>query len=318
MKWNKFTLKTRSEVEDIVISTLADVGIEGVEIQDKQPLTESDKQQMFVDIMPDIPDDDGIAYLNFYLDVDEDKEKVLADVRAALAEMQEFLDLGECSITESETEDKDWINNWKQYFKQFYVDDILIIPSWEEVKPEDQDKMIIHIDPGTAFGTGMHETTQLCIRQLKKYVTKDTELLDVGTGSGILSIIALKLGARHAVGTDLDPCAVPAVEENKEVNGIPVEAFDMMIGNIIDDKEVQDRVGYEKYDIVTANILADVLVPLTPVIVHQMKPGAVYITSGILDVKEEVVKEAVTAAGLEVVEVTHQGEWVSVTARKPM
>lgn len=318
MKWNKFTLKTRSEVEDIVISTLADVGIEGVEIQDKQPLTESDKQQMFVDIMPDIPDDDGIAYLNFYLDVDEDKEKVLADVRAALAEMQEFLDLGECTITESETEDKDWINNWKQYFKQFYVDDILIIPSWEEVKPEDRDKMIIHIDPGTAFGTGMHETTQLCIRQLKKYVTKDTELLDVGTGSGILSIIALKLGARHAVGTDLDPCAVPAVEENKEVNGIPVEAFDMMIGNIIDDKEVQDKVGCEKYDIVTANILADVLVPLTPVIVHQMKPGAVYITSGILDVKEEVVKEAVVAAGLEVVEVTHQGEWVSVTARKPM
>ena len=318
MKWNKFTLKTRSEVEDIVISTLADVGIEGVEIQDKQPLTESDKQQMFVDIMPDIPDDDGIAYLNFYLDVDEDKEKVLADVRAALAEMQEFLDLGECTITESETEDKDWINNWKQYFKQFYVDDILIIPSWEEVKPEDRDKMIIHIDPGTAFGTGMHETTQLCIRQLKKYVTKDTELLDVGTGSGILSIIALKLGARHAVGTDLDPCAVPAVEENKEVNGIPVEAFDMMIGNIIDDKEVQDKVGYEKYDIVTANILADVLVPLTPVIVHQMKPGAVYITSGILDVKEEVVKEAVVAAGLEVVEVTHQGDWVSVTARKPM
>ena len=318
MKWNKFTLKTRSEVEDIVISTLADVGIEGVEIQDKQPLTESDKLPMFVDIMPDIPDDDGIAYLNFYLDVDEDKEKVLADVRAALAEMQEFLDLGECTITESETEDKDWINNWKQYFKQFYVDDILIIPSWEEVKPEDQDKMIIHIDPGTAFGTGMHETTQLCIRQLKKYVTKDTELLDVGTGSGILSIIALKLGARHAVGTDLDPCAVPAVEENKEVNGIPVEAFDMMIGNIIDDKEVQDKVGYEKYDIVTANILADVLVPLTPVIVHQMKPGAVYITSGILDVKEEVVKEAVVAAGLEVVEVTHQGEWVSVTARKPM
>ena len=318
MKWNKFTLKTRSEVEDIVISTLADVGIEGVEIQDKQPLTESDKQQMFVDIMPDITDDDGIAYLNFYLDVDEDKEKVLADVRAALAEMQEFLDLGECTITESETEDKDWINNWKQYFKQFYVDDILIIPSWEEVKPEDRDKMIIHIDPGTAFGTGMHETTQLCIRQLKKYVTKDTELLDVGTGSGILSIIALKLGARHAVGTDLDPCAVPAVEENKEVNGIPVEAFDMMIGNIIDDKEVQDKVGYEKYDIVTANILADVLVPLTPVIVHQMKPGAVYITSGILDVKEEVVKEAVVAAGLEVVEVTHQGEWVSVTARKPM
>ncbi len=316
MKWNKFTLKTRAEMEDIVIATLAEVGVQGVEIEDRQPLTEYDKQQMFVDILPDMPEDDGVAYLNFYLEPEEDKEQILADVKKALDELREFLDLGECTITESETEDKDWINNWKTYFKQFYVDDILIIPSWEEVKEEDKDKMIIHIDPGTAFGTGMHETTQLCIRQLKKYVTPETELLDVGTGSGILSIIALKLGAKHAVGTDLDPCAVPAVEENKEANGIPAEAFDLMIGNIIDDKIVQDTVGYEKYDIVTANILADVLVPLTPVIVHQMKPGGLYITSGILDVKEEVVKEAVTAAGLEIVEVTHQGEWVSVTARK--
>ena len=316
MKWNKFTLKTRAEMEDIVIAALAEAGVQGVEIEDRQPLTEYDKQQMFVDILPDMPEDDGVAYLNFYLEPEEDKEQILADVKKALDELQEFLDLGECTITESETEDKDWINNWKTYFKQFYVDDILIIPSWEEVKEEDKDKMIIHIDPGTAFGTGMHETTQLCIRQLKKYVTPETELLDVGTGSGILSIIALKLGAKHAVGTDLDPCAVPAVEENKEANGIPAEAFDMMGGNIIDDKIVQDTVGYEKYDIVTANILADVLVPLTPVIVHQMKPGGLYITSGILDVKEEVVKEAVTAAGLEIVEVTHQGEWVSVTARK--
>ena len=317
MKWNKFRLQTTTQAEDVVSSILTDIGIEGVEIEDKQPLTEYDKQQMFVDILPDMPDDDGIAYLNFYLEPDDDKEKILGDVRKALDELREFMDIGECTISESETEDKDWINNWKTYFKQFYVDDILIIPSWEEVKEEDRDKMIIHIDPGTAFGTGMHETTQLCIRQLKKYVTPETELLDVGTGSGILSIIALKLGAKHAVGTDLDPCAVPAVEENKEANGIPAEAFDMMIGNIIDDKKVQDTVGYEKYDIVTANILADVLVPLTPVIVNQLKSGGIYITSGILDVKEEVVREAVTAAGLEVVEVTRQGEWVSVTARKP-
>ena len=241
---------------------------------------------------------------------------MLEKVKAELEELRMFVDIGSGMITLSQTEDKDWINNWKQYFKQFYVDDILIIPSWEEVKEEDKDRMIIHIDPGTAFGTGMHETTQLCIRQLKKYVTSETELLDVGTGSGILSIVALKLGAKHAVGTDLDPCAVPAVEENKEVNGIVPESFDMMIGNIIDDKEVQDKVGYECYDIVVANILADVLVPLTPVIVNQMKPGAVYITSGIIDDKEETVVNAVKAAGLEVLEVTHQGEWVSVTARK--
>lgn len=316
MKWNRFTVKTTTEAEDIVICTLAEVGVEGAEILDKKPLTEEDKEQMFVDIMPEGPEDDGIAYLNFYLEEDADKEEILKNVRAALDELKSFMDIGEGTIEESETEDKDWINNWKEYFHQFYVDDILIVPSWEEVKEEDQDKMILHIDPGTAFGTGMHETTQLVIHQLKKYVTPDTELLDVGTGSGILGIISLKLGAKHVVGTDLDPCAVPAVAENKEANQIPDEAFDMMIGNIIDDKEVQDKVGYEKYDIVAANILADVLVPLTPVIVNQMKKGAYYITSGILDVKEEVVVQAVKEAGLTLVEVTHQGEWVSVTARK--
>ncbi|MGN0400497.1 MAG: 50S ribosomal protein L11 methyltransferase [Blautia sp.] len=316
MKWNKFTLKTRTEVEDIVISTLADIGIQGAEIEDKQPLTEEDKRQMFVDILPDMPEDDGVAYLNFYLDEDEDVEAMLKKIKSELDDLRNFVDIGEGTITTSQTEDKDWINNWKQYFKQFYVDDILIIPSWEEVKEEDKDRMIIHIDPGTAFGTGMHETTQLCIRQLKKYVTKDTELLDVGTGSGILSIVALKLGAKHAVGTDLDPCAVPAVEENKEANHIPVQDFEMMIGNIIDDKETQDKVGYEKYDIVVANILADVLVPLTPVILAQMKKGGIYITSGIIDDKEETIVNAVKNAGLEVLEVTHQGEWVSVTARK--
>ena len=316
MKWNKFTLKTKTDVEDIIISTLADIGIQGAEIEDKQPLTEEDKKQMFVDILPDMPEDDGVAYLNFYLDEDENVEEMLEKVNAELSELRNFVDIGEGTITTSETEDKDWINNWKQYFKQFYVDDILIIPSWEEVKEEDRDRMIIHIDPGTAFGTGMHETTQLCIRQLKKYVTSETELLDVGTGSGILSIVALKLGAKHAVGTDLDPCAVPAVEENKEVNGLPAASFDMMIGNIIDDKAIQDRVGYEKYDIVAANILADVLVPLTPVILNQLKKGGIYITSGIIDDKEETVVKAVKDAGLEILEVTHQGEWVSVTAQK--
>ena len=316
MKWNRFTIKTKTEAEDMIICTLAEIGVEGAEIQDHQPLTEEDKAQMFVDIMPEGPADDGIAYLNFYLEEDADKESILRDVRNALEELRTFMDIGEGTIEESETEDKDWINNWKEFFHQFYVDDILIVPSWEEVKEEDKDKMILHIDPGTAFGTGMHETTQLVIRQLKKYVTRGAEILDVGTGSGILGITALKLGAGHVVGTDLDPCAVSAVQDNKEANQIEDDSFDMMIGNIIDDVEVQNEIGYERYDIVAANILADVLVPLTPVIVHQMKKGAYYITSGILDVKEEVVREAVEKAGLTLVEVTKQGEWVCVTARK--
>lgn len=316
MKWKSFRLKTTTQAEDIVSSMLADLGVEGVQIEDKIPLTAADKEQMFVDILPETEADDGIAYLSFYLEEDADTESILKNVRQELEEMSEFMDLGECSIEESETEDVDWVNNWKQYFHQFYVDDILIIPSWEDVKLEDEDKMVIHIDPGTAFGTGMHETTQLCIRQIRKHVTQDTEILDVGCGSGILGMLALKFGAKHSVGTDLDPCAIDATYENMEVNGISKDQYEVMIGNIIDDKAVQDKVGYECYDIVVANILADVLVALTPVIVNQLKKGGIYITSGIIDDKEETVVEAVKKAGLEVLEVTYQGEWVSVTARK--
>ena len=329
MKWKKISIKTITEAEDIIISTLYDIGLEGAQIEDKIPLTAWEKEQMFVDILPDSPEDDGVAYLNFFVEVNEENDKVsgdllgettldelLTNIKNELEDLRFFMEIGEGTITVSETEDKDWINNWKQFFHQFYVDDLLVIPSWEEVREEDEDKMILHIDPGTAFGTGMHETTQLCIRQLKKYITKDTELLDVGTGSGILSIIALMYGIKHAVGTDLDPCAVEAVRENMESNHIAPEQFEMMIGNIITEKEVQDKVGYEKYDIVVANILADVLVPLTPVIVNQLKPGGIYITSGIIDNKEETVVEAVKNAGLKVLEVTYQGEWVSVTAQK--
>lgn len=327
MKWTKFMVKTITDAEDIIISTLYDIGLEGAQIEDKIPLTPLEKEQMFVDILPDGPEDDGIAYLSFFVEEKEDGtlelmgeetsvDTIVEKIKSELDDLRCFMEIGEGSVMVSETEDIDWINNWKQYFHQFYIDDLLVIPSWEEVKEEDKDKMILHIDPGTAFGTGMHETTQLCIRQLKKYITPETELLDVGTGSGILAIISLMYGIKHAVGTDLDPCAVEAVRENMEVNHIKPEDFDMMIGNIITDKDVQDKVGYEKYDIVVANILADVLVPLTPVIVNQMKKGGIYITSGIIDNKEQTVVEAVKAAGLEVLEVTYQGEWVSVTAKK--
>ena len=317
MKWNQFRLKTTTEAEDIVSSMLMDLGIQGVQIEDKVPLTEQDKEQMFVDILPQIPADDGVAYLTFYLEEEEDPEAVLERIHRELEEMRSYVDVGECTIEESQTEDVDWVNNWKKYFHQFSIDDILVIPSWEQVEAKDSDKMVIHIDPGTAFGTGMHETTQLCIRQLRKYVKPGAQILDVGCGSGILGMLALKFGAAHSVGTDLDSCAIDATHENMKANGIREDQYEVMIGNIIDDKEVQDKAGYEKYDIVAANILADVLVPLTPVILHQLKKGGIYITSGIIDDKEETVTEAVRAAGMEVLEVHHQGEWVSVTARKP-
>ena len=331
MKWIKYRVKTTTEAEDIIISSLYDIGLEGAQIEDKIPLTTLEKEQMFVDILPDAQDDDGIAYLNFFVEMTDDGNVLLegeetdpqslcGKIESELDELREFnLDIGEATVELESTEDIDWINNWKKYFHQFYIDDILVIPSWEEVPEQDKDKMILHIDPGTAFGTGMHETTQLCIRQLRKFINPETVILDVGTGSGILGILSLMMGAKHIVGTDLDPCAEPAVYDNLKNNNIDAAEFDLIIGNIITEKEIQDKVGYEKYDIVVANILADVLVTLTPVIVAQMKRGAAYITSGILNDndKEFRVKDAMTAAGLEVVETTYQGEWVSVTARKP-
>ena len=317
MKWLKFRIKTVVDAEDIIISTLYDIGLEGAQIEDKVPLTALEKEQMFVDIPPQPEEDDGVAYLSFFVEELDKKEEILADIERELQELRDFnIEIGEGTITVEETEDIDWINNWKQYFHQFTIDDVLVIPSWEEIKEEDKDKFILHIDPGTAFGTGAHETTQLCIRQLRKYITPETELLDVGTGSGILAILSLMFGAKHAVGTDLDPCAVAAVADNMEQNNIPQDAFKMMIGNIITDKAVQDEVGYEKYDIVVANILADVLVPLTPVIVNQLKEGGIYITSGIIEGKETVVQEAMKNAGLTIVDVTSQGEWRAVVGRK--
>lgn len=317
MKWKKFTLTTTTEAVDLVSCAFDEIGIEGIEIEDNIPLTEKETKGMFIDILPELPPDEGVAKVSFYLDDTYDVEETLKKVEEALEELKMFVDLGACTIEASETEDKDWINNWKQYFKPFTVDEILIKPTWETIPEEHKDKLLIQIDPGTAFGTGMHETTQLCIRQLKKYVNSETKVLDVGTGSGILGITALKLGAKEVFGTDLDENAIAAVGENLEANGISPEKFKVLQGNIIDDKEVQDAAGYECYDVAVANILADVIILLQKEIPVHIKKGGIFITSGIINMKEEAVKESFAANdAFEVVEITYQGEWVSVTARK--
>lgn len=317
MKWNKFTISTTTVAEDFISDMLLELGIDGIEIEDNVPLSKQDTMAMFVDILPELPPDKGFAKVHFYLEPQEDSSKVLKKVKRGLEQLRDFVEIGEGTILKSETEDKDWINNWKQYFKPFTVDDILIKPTWEEIPKEDKDKLLIQIDPGTAFGTGMHETTQLCIRQLRKYIRSNTELLDVGTGSGILSIIGLKLGAKHAVGTDLDPNAVLAAQENMISNGIDSEQFEIRIGNIIEEEELQEEIGFGKYDLVVANILADIILLLQAEIAKHLKVGGYFITSGILDSKRQMVEEAlVQNPDFEIVETTVQGEWVSITARR--
>ena len=322
MKWIRFTIQTTTDAEDIVISDLYDIGLEGAQIEDKIPLTPLEKEQMFVDILPETEEDDGVAYLSFFVESPEEeteKQALIEERKSAIAQtldgVREYMEIGSGEITVSETEDLDWINNWKQYFHQFTIDDdILVIPSWEDVEPQDKNKMILHIDPGTAFGTGMHETTQLCIRQLKKYVNAETRLLDVGTGSGILSILSLMFGAKEALGTDLDPCAIEAVADNLRTNGIDEKKFTLLIGNIINDPEIQKTVG-DGYDIAAANILAEVLVPLIPVLPAHLKKGGILITSGIIEGKENLVADTMKANGFEVVDISAQGEWRSVTGR---
>ena len=329
MRWMRFRVRTKTAAEDIIISSMQDIGLEGAQIEDHVPLTAAEKEQMFVDIMPEEQEDDGSAVVSFFAEETPDGRLRTGDlvrtpdelkkaISDKLAELRTWSDeIGDGTVTVEETEDVDWINNWKQYFHQFMIDDILVIPSWEKPQKEAvTPKLVFHIDPGTAFGTGMHETTQLCIREIRKYLTPETELLDVGTGSGILSILALMLGAASAVGTDLDPCAVPAVQENLEANGVDPSRFTLILGNLVNDPAIQEKVGKEKYDIVAANILPTVLVPLTPAAAGCLKKGGVYITSGIIDGYEKTVADAMEQAGLQVVSITDQGEWHCVVGRK--
>lgn len=326
MKWKKYTIETTTQAEDYMAGMLGELGIEGIEIEDNIPLSKEDQADMFIDFLPELPPDEGISHVSFYVEDDgSDQTELLKSVKKGLEELRSMVEVGSGVISSSETEDLDWINNWKKYFSSFTIEDILIKPTWEELKEEDKDKFLIEIDPGISFGTGKHETTQLCIRQLLKYIrgnadytpqNRTPKVLDVGCGSGILSIVALKLGASAVVGTDLDADCMISTRENMEVNHLDASLGTFYVGNLIDDEELQQKVGNEEYDIVVANILADVIIPMAPVIPARMKKGGYFITSGIIDFKEQEVVDAIHAAGLEVVEVNHQGEWVNVTARK--
>ena len=320
MRWNKYTIETTTAAEDYMSSMLLELGIEGVEIEDKIPLSEEDQADMFIDFLPELPPDDGVSYVSFYIEDDgSDDTELLKQVKIALEELREQVDVGTGIITSDQTEDIDWINNWKEFFKSFSIDNILIKPTWEELSVEDKDKILIEIDPGVSFGTGKHETTQLCIKQLQKYIggaVKAPKVLDVGCGSGILSIVALKLGAREVIGTDLDADCITSSQENMAVNHLSEDLSVFYKGNLIDDTELQEKVGTEEYEIVVANILADVIIPMAPVIPARLKEGGYFITSGIIDFRENDVKEAIEKAGLKVIEINHQGEWVNITAQK--
>lgn len=337
MLYTKITIDTTVEAIDMVSYTLAELGVEGIEVEDKIPLTEEEKRAMYIDIMPEQEEVyDGLAKITCYIPMASDGEPVLANngitveevmpavhnipellsnIRVQLDQLSEFMDVGPKTITVDEQDDAGWLNKWKDYFKPFRLeDDIVIKPTWEtdvDTKPDD---IVIEIDPGIAFGTGSHETTRLCIKQLKKYVTPDSLVLDAGCGSGILSMIALKLGAKEALGVDIDEIAVKVSEENRIQNHIAAEQFAVRVGDVIGDRAFAASIT-DRYDIVVANILADVIIPLAQVVGQFMKPDGVFISSGIIQAREDEVRTALLESGFQIVETTYMGDWVSFTAK---
>ncbi len=318
MKWDKYTIATTTAAEEVIAAMLAELGIEGVEIENHVPLTEQEAGDMFIDFPPELPPDDGTSKVSFYLDADQEAGELLAQVRAALEEEKQYLDIGSAAITKEQTEDVDWMNNWKQFFQSFTIDNILIKPTWETLKTDDKDKILIEIDPGISFGTGKHETTQLCIRQMQKYMrqAEGMRVLDAGCGSGILSIVALKLGAAHVTGIDVDENCIVSSKENMQVNHLGDSLWNFYCGNLIEDEAMRRREGNGSYDLITANILADVIVPMAPYLYPCLKKGGILITSGIIDFKEQEVRKALEDAGFTVLETNVDGEWVNLTAQK--
>lgn len=336
MEWNKYTIKTLATAEDAISGMLLELGIYGIEIEDNVPLSEEDKKAMYIDIVPVLPENDNTAYISFYLEESEEEKQLVQSVKEALTKLSGFVEIGEGQIISSVSREEDWINNWKEFFKPFVVDNIIIKPTWEcldenniidiakndktdreALSTENDDKIVIEIDPGTAFGTGRHETTRLCIGQILKYVKPGMNVLDAGCGSGILSIVAAKVGATEIKGTDIDKIAVDSAKENLIQNGIKEESFSMLLGNLIEDEALRKEVGFECFDVVVANILADVIIPMSKVIPMHLKPNGIFISSGIINTKEEDVKAAILANGMEIVDVIHLNDWVSVVAKKP-
>lgn len=327
MKWKKLTIETTTQAVDFISGMLAELGIEGIEIEDNVPLSEEDKKKMFIDILPELPEDDGTAHISCYLELDQDLEDITARIQAGLEEIRAFANVGTGRISFGETEDKDWMNNWKEFFKPFRVDDSIVIkPTWEKLEESKPSDLIVEIDPGTAFGTGAHETTKLCIRNLKKYLKQGDALLDLGCGSGILSIIGMKLGADCAIGTDIDASAVETAKENAAINQLTLHsskanverisgAVEFLTGNVIGDEAFVRQVGENCYNMVVANILADIIIPLSATVKRHMVPGGYFISSGIIEMKAEEVKEALLANGFEIVEESRMKDWVSFVAR---
>lgn len=358
MKWKQVTVHTTVEAEDAVFAMLSEYGIDGVQIDDNIPLSEEEIEAQFIGIMPEMEEPDGTSRMSFYLHEQEPGETVpdipeaglsdtadnsyiindriwkneeidelLEQIPGSLNALREYVDIGEGRIELSESEEEDWRNEWKKYYEPVLIGNTLILPSWLTV-PEEYEALVkdgslktILIDPGVAFGTGSHETTKICIPELEKYVRKGMDVLDLGTGSGILGMTAVRLGAGLVTAVDIDPACENVLKENIERNGISEDCFRILIGNVLSDDGTRDKIlnVRGKYDVCVANILAPVIISLAGkgMVDSFLKKGGVFISSGILDTYEEDVTAAFRNNDCFTdINVVRMGEWVSVTAKR--
>ena len=330
MKWTVYTVSSTVEAEDYICAALADMGFDGVEIIDSVPLSKQEEAAQFIDIPPVLDETDRSSKIRCYEECSEDVSesdfaKRAAEILDAVSVYRDIVNMGELSVETSVTEDLDWINNWKQYFHSFRIgDDILIKPTWESDATEKEGDLVVEIDPGTAFGTGSHETTWLCIETLREHVNEGDSVLDIGCGSGILSIIAKKLGAGCCIGVDIDPIAVDVSKENAKQNKLTVAdnakpailpgTVSFYACDVITDKAAKDALILDRYPVVVANILADVIKLLLPIVRDFVAPGGCFIASGILKEREEEMRKAFSENGYKITGCRYRNDWVCMCA----
>ena len=314
MRWTKFTIDTTEASAELVSALLYDFDITNIEIEDNAAVTPLEGED-YEELVPDRGADDGSSKVIFYVEEGRVYGKLLEDIRFGLDNLKKTADIGAGTIDISSTDEKDWRDKWKEFFHTFTVGDYTIVPSWEEVSSDSDPKHIIRMDPGITFGTGKHESTRMIIEELPEYIHGGEKVLDLGTGSGILAMIALREGAADVTATDIDPATKDAVAENFERNNLPLEKMHLVIGDLASDKKVQGEVG-GGYDVVCANILADIIIGMLPAIRNTIRPEGVLLTSGIIDFKEEEVKNALYENGFKVYDIKKCGEWVSIAAKQ--
>ena len=320
MQWLELTIQTSSAGIDLVAERLTVLGYDSFIIDDQadfDDFLEHNKQYW------DYVDEElakkmqGLSQIRLYLEDGPSAMEAVSDLRSQMQILRSQYpsrDLGSLEIALANLQDEDWENNWKQYYQPLPIGEkLLVVPQW--LSPEnDEGRLPVLLDPGMIFGTGAHASTQMCMIALEQAVHGGETVLDLGSGSGILSITALLLGARTAVGVDIDPKAEDIARENAAINGLGPDRFTAVTGDVIGDKAMMEKLS-GSYDLVLANIVADVIIPLSPVVPHFLKPSSLFLCSGILEQRLNEVRAAIEAAGMDVLGVNMIDDWCQITAR---